>query len=111
MATFRPPSRTKNRWKRQRCPKTKSRLSRLSQARTSPTTSSIEKKLQKFKAKLPVQEAQEDRDQSAMYSTLAEHEDKYQKEKLSLETKIQKSIKQREEAVSNGVKEKRPSTT
>jgi len=69
------------------------------------------KELLKQKAKLPVQEAQEIRDQVAMYSTLAELETKFQKEKSLLDEKILKSIKMREDAERNNVLEKRPSTT
>ena len=66
-----------------------------------------EKELHKLKVKLPVMEAQEDRNQSAMHSTLAEPEDKYQREKLAIEIKIENAIKQRGEAESNRAKEKK----
>ena len=72
---------------------------------------SREKDLQKLKAKLPVQEAQEVRDQCAMYSTLAEIEQTYHCQKQQIEAKIQKTIDQRLETVRNGTRRRRPSTT
>ena len=65
------------------------------------------KELQKLKAKLPVQEAQEVRDPCAMYSTLAELEQKYHSQKQQVEANIQETIDQREETVRNGHKGKK----
>ena len=70
-----------------------------------------EKELQKLETKLPVQEAQEARDGSAMLSVLAELEEKRSIQKTHIEAKIQKAIDRRVEIVAGGSRRRKPSTT